>query len=487
MSNTPIPVIHTKPGEKIVTYFSTRNLYDVLPAAYNSLLAFNPDVHVYCFIEDDKLPYKTPKQVTCVNVTGQTLFPEDGPNYRTRYSYMILLKAALTKIFPDADKALILDVDTIVCHDIMQLWDWDLSHAYYAAVMEPEGSRIRGIPYANFGVVMLNLARLRTSGKDDLVIEAINTHAFRYPEQDAFNLICMNRFDPLPPDYNVTNFAFDITGNPTHIYIKHYAGLNDWSDQGEVKYWLTHTKPRPRYVVYAGDRRVYNMIIASVKSLLYHSPVDKIFLLIEDNTIEDAFSRPLPSCIECINVSNQTIFPVGNPNYMQWYGYMTTLRAGLTKILPSYVDRVLWLDPDTVVVDDISDIWTYDLQYHYFAAVEEVRNHNHTLRPYFNAGVMLMNLAKFREDGKDIEIINEINTKHYQHLEQDVLNYLCYLHIRKLPSCYSDSIVSEPCTNPRIKHFVSVSKNGFIPAVTPFSSREWKDIKYAGGEKNEER
>ena len=38
-----IPVIHTQPGEKIVAYFCTQNLYDVLPAAYNSLLAYTPD------------------------------------------------------------------------------------------------------------------------------------------------------------------------------------------------------------------------------------------------------------------------------------------------------------------------------------------------------------------------------------------------------------------------------------------------------------
>ena len=130
------PVIHTQPDEKIVAYFSTRNLYDVLPAAYNSLLAHTPDVHVYCFIEDDKLPYKTPKQVTCVNVSDQTYFDPNGPCFNTRYTYMILLKAALPKIFPDASKALILDVDTIVCDDLSPLWDWDLSHAYFAAVTE---------------------------------------------------------------------------------------------------------------------------------------------------------------------------------------------------------------------------------------------------------------------------------------------------------------------------------------------------------------
>lgn len=469
---TKLPVIHTKPGEKIVTYFSTRNLYDVLPAAYNSLLAYNPDVHVYCFIEDDKLPYPTPKQVTWVNVTGQTFFPSTGPCYNTKYTYMILLKTALTKIFPDAERCVILDVDTIVCGDISALWNYDLSHAYYAAVTEPEGSRLRGRPYANFGVVLLNLDKLRTSGKDDLIIDELNTRYYPYPEQDAFNKICMNRFDPLPPDYNVTNFGFNITGNPSRTLIKHFAGLDDWSDFSIVQYWLKHTSPPPRYVVYAGDHRVYNMMVLSAKSLLYHTPVDKIFFLTE----HDTFPEPLPPVIECINVSNQDIFPVTGPNFRTWYSFMTTLRAGLTRILPSSIDRVLWLDPDTIVCDDISDLWNVEIDHKYFAAVEEVRNHNHSLKPYFNAGVMMMNLKKFRDDGMDQKVIDAINSTPYEHLEQDALNYLCHMRIRSLPSCYSDSFVSEPCTLPRIKHFLAHAKKDFAPAAEPYNNMSWNDV-----------
>ena len=472
----PNPLIHTKPSEKIVTYFSTRNLYDVLPATYNSLLAYNPDVHVYCFIEDDKLPYPTPKQVTCVNVTGQTFFPSTGPCYNTKYTYMILLKTALTKIFPDAERCVILDVDTIVCGDVSALWNYDLSHAYYAAVTEPEGSRLRGRPYANFGVVLLNLDKLRTSGKDDLIIDELNTRYYSFPEQDAFNKICMNRFDPLPPDYNVTNFGFNITGNPSRTLIKHFAGFDDWTDFSIVQYWLKHTSPPPRYVVYAGDHRVYNMMVSSVKSLLYHTPVDKIFFLTE----HDPFPEPLPPVIECINVSNQDIFPVTGPNFRTWYSFMTTLRAGLTRILPSSIDRILWLDPDTIVCDDISDLWNVEIDHKYFAAVEEVRNHNHSLKPYFNAGVMMMNLKKFRDDGMDQKVIDAINSTPYKHLEQDALNYLCHMHIRSLPSCYSDSFVSEPCNHPRIKHFLAHAKKDFAPAAEPYNNMTWNEILKGG-------
>ena len=476
MADFGIKPIHTQPDDKIVTYFSTRNLYNVLPAAYNSLLAYNPNVRVFCFIEDDKLPYKAPKQVTCINVTNQTLFPQDGPCYNTKYTYMILLKTALTKIFPDAERALILDVDTIVCDKITQLWDYDLSYAYYAAVKEPQGSMLRGVPYPNFGVCMLNLDKLRSSGKDDIIIHELNTHAHPYPEQDAFAVVCGNRWDPLPPDYNVTDFGFNITGTPTHTYIKHYAGFSNWSDFYIVQYWLTHTTPPSRIVVYAGDHRVYDMMVSSAKSLLYHTPVDKIYFLIE----HDTFPQPLPDIFHCINVSKQNVFDRNGPNIMSWYGTMTTLRAGLTKILPNIIDRVLWLDPDTIVCDDISDIWNAEIDTKYFASVEEVRNHNHSLKPYFNAGVMLMNLAKFRTDGMDERIINEINTVKYEHLEQDVLNYLCHMHIRRLPSCYSDSFVSAPCEHPRIKHFLAKAKPQFAPAAEPYSRMSWDDILKGG-------
>lgn len=470
-----IPEIHTAPGDRIVTFFCTRNLYPVLPAAYNSLLAYNPGVHVFCFIEDDTLPFPVPANVTCVNVSQQTLFPKTGPNYSTKYTYMILLKAALTKIFPDADLALILDVDTITCDDISRLWNEDApsNSAYFASVTEPEGSRIRGIPYPNFGITMLNLHKLRSTGRDDDIINLLNTKKFSYPEQDAFAQVCCNRFDSLDPSYNVTNFGFNITGNPSRTRIKHFAGFSNWADFDVVQYWLNHTTPPPRYVVYAGDHRVHGMMVTAAKSLLNHTRVDKIFFL----TDRDDFGK-LPDIIQLIDVSKQNVFPPTCPNILPWYSYMTTLRAGLTKILPEDIDTVLWLDPDTIVTGDISDIWNTEITTRYFAAVEEVRNHNHTLKPYFNAGVMLMNLRKFRDSGMDDKVIHEINTKKYEHLEQDVLNYLCFTHIRHLPAKYSSSFVSEPCTDPVILHFVSTSKPGFTQFDAQYKAVDWDSLAY---------
>lgn len=469
MSN---PVIHTKPGEKIVAYFSTRNLYDVLPASYNSLLAHNPDVHVYLFIEDDTFPHKLPKNVTPVNVSAQTFFPPYGPNYRTKYTYMILLKAALTKIFPDADRALILDVDTIVHESLSPLWDLDITGSYYAGVTEPQTALKRGYPYVNWGVVMLNLLFLRASGMDDAVIADLNTTQYKYPEQDAFALNCHKFFTPLPSDYNDTSTGFKITAPTAHPIITHYAGFNSWTHFPLVQYWLSHTTPPPRSVVYMGNRRYYPLLTTAAKSLLSHSPVDRVYFLIED----DKFPEPLPSIITTVNVSDQRIFSPNGPNINGYYTYMTLMRAALSKVLPQE-DRVLLLDPDTIVEDDISPIWTTDLTYAYFAGVLETRNNDHT-PPYYNAGVMLMNLAKLRADGLDDKIIATINTTRYRHLEQDVLNFLCKPFIVSLPSEYNSSFVTDTTTHPRITHYLDKAKRHLPKAQEPYINLDWHDLPF---------
>ena len=474
------PVIYTKPTDKVVVYMSTRNLYDRLPAAYNSLLAYTPVDHVYLLIEDDTFPHKLPANVTAVNVSGQDIFPHDGPNYVTRYSYMILLRAALTKLFPDLNRILSIDVDTIVHESLLPLWDHDLTGAYFAAVPEPVSHKIRGYPYPNFGVCVLNLDYIRSSGMDDTAITELNTVKHPYPEQDAFVKHCGQFWNKLPSDYNDTSIGFKITAPTNHTIVTHYAGFNDWTHFPIVQYWLNHTTPPKRTVVYMGNRNYYPMLTTAAKSLLSHTQVDEIIFLTEDDT----FPERLPPIIRTVNVSDQHIFTSDGPNIHPHYTYMTLMRAALSKVLPDE-DRVLLLDPDTIVTDDISPLWAVDLTYAYFAGVLETRNNDHK-PPYYNAGVMLMNLSKMREDGLDDRIIDTINTVKYQHMEQDVLNVLCRPFIHTLSSDYNASFVSDPTQHPRIVHYLSFAKRFLPEAQEPYKDLNWKDLPFVkGGMKHE--
>lgn len=234
-----------------------------------------------------------------------------------------------------------------------------------------------------------------------------------------------------------------------------------------------------KVVVYMGDERIYNDMSTACKSLLYHTHVDHVYFLIDT----PGFPGVLPLCVSTINVHDQTIFPVPGPNYHPHYGYMTWMRAALSKLLPSE-HVVLLLDPDTLVVDDISPLWDYDISHHYFAAVQETRFYNqpsiHTRQPYFNAGVMLLNLDLMREHHIDDTIISTINTTHYEHLEQDALNFVCSNNILPIPSDYNVSFVTEPTNTPRIRHFLSYAKKDWPSASEPYRTKSWNDIMKEG-------
>ena len=127
---------------RAAVYCGTRNVYeDMLPSARSLLVHSNVD-KVYFLIEDDKFPYKLPKEVECINVSGQKWFNADTcPNMKNRCSYMVLLRAVFSKIFPHLDRILTIDNDTIVKGNISELWDLDLGDNYFAGCTEPYYTR----------------------------------------------------------------------------------------------------------------------------------------------------------------------------------------------------------------------------------------------------------------------------------------------------------------------------------------------------------
>jgi lipopolysaccharide biosynthesis glycosyltransferase len=94
---------------------------------------------------------------------------------------MILLRAALTKLFPNLDRILSLDCDTLVQNNISELWDLPLDNYYFAAVREPEKST-EEYAYINAGLMMFNLKKIREEHQDDKYIYDLNNCFRYYPE-----------------------------------------------------------------------------------------------------------------------------------------------------------------------------------------------------------------------------------------------------------------------------------------------------------------
>ena len=205
-----------------------------------------------------------------------------------------------------------------------------------------------------------------------------------------------------------------------------------------------------KVAVYAGTRSIYEQMYVALKSLLVNTPMDRVYLFIED----DEFPYPVPENVHPVNVSEQDYFLPGTPNFNSPWSYMTMLRCALATMLPDE-KKVLWLDCDTIVNDDISDLFEMDVNGYYYAGVMEPAKSKDVFR-YINAGVLLCNLELLRGMCKEQEMIAFLNVCKMPWVDQDIINLLCQGRIRVIESIYNSNAFTMPCIRPKIIHYAAV-------------------------------
>jgi len=111
-------------------------------------------------------------------------------------------------------------------------------------------------------------------------------------------------------------------------------------------------------------------------------------------------------------------------------------RLAAPLLLPEHLDRILYLDVDTVVINPLRELYQVDFGENYFAACTHTRAflekfNQFRLRtekdvPYINTGVMMMNLPQLRRHFS-LSAVRDFGLKH-QHLlllpDQDILTAL---------------------------------------------------------------
>lgn len=128
------------------------------------------------------------------------------------------------------------------------------------------------------------------------------------------------------------------------------------------------------------------------------------------------------------------------------YTVAASYRLLLPDLLPAY-DKVLYVDCDVVVRNDIADLYNKtDVTDYYLAAVFEASLDSQLdylnklgIKPgcYINSGFLLMNLQKLRADGMVGKLLHSAKTPDLQFPDQDVLNQLCEGKILGLPPYYN--------------------------------------------------
>lgn len=157
-----------------------------------------------------------------------------------------------------------------------------------------------------------------------------------------------------------------------------------------------------------------------------------------------------------------------------YYTCTTYFRIFIAEMFPQY-DKALYLDCDTVILGDISELYHYDLGNNLIggAPCEGVNSFQvykdyvakvDGLNPdyFFNAGVILMNLKAFREEGFYGQFADLLKKYKFTVIQdEDYLNVLCQDRVLQLPRAWNKSPVAPdrlPREDLRIVHYLMTWK-----------------------------
>ncbi len=182
----------------------------------------------------------------------------------------------------------------------------------------------------------------------------------------------------------------------------------------------------------------------------------------------------------------------------------TYYRLLLPKVLPESTHKILFLDCDMLVRSDLGQLWATDIQDVPLAACSAPLNRqfkeNLGLQAdsdYFNAGVLLVNILKWREEQVSERALDFTN-KHADRIvfwDQDVLNFLFEGQWLRLPYTWNagehffnpnpelydlkldNQVFYEVQTNPAIVHFTGKSKPWHYMSRHPFKMEYYQYLR----------
>lgn len=185
----------------------------------------------------------------------------------------------------------------------------------------------------------------------------------------------------------------------------------------------------PEIFALSGDYGYINQIETTAKSVLYHHPGAKIYVINKDipqewfsninRRVQQIGSRVINTKIDDNLLKDEH---VSQPQINEMsYGRI---------MIPDLIDeeRVLYLDSDIVVDKNLSELFTMDMGDHALAAIPDL-----LYTGKFNSGVLLFNMPVMKQDPHIVEkMLKAGNNTELQEGDQSVLNSFfkdTYLHL----------------------------------------------------------
>ena len=203
---------------------------------------------------------------------------------------------------------------------------------------------------------------------------------------------------------------------------------------------MNREKPKPIQLLFTADEHYAVRIPTVLKSLQLSHPGRSFHI----HLICDGLSEPAASALRdaCERMGFALfLYPVSEELFSdapitKHYSKAMYYRMLASRILPPTLDRVLYLDPDVLVINSLEPLWSLELNGYMFAATSHgdedglVSNVNRirldTVSAYYNTGVLLMDLAQCRREIRPAEIFSFIRENEHKLLlpDQDVFNAL---------------------------------------------------------------
>lgn len=225
-------------------------------------------------------------------------------------------------------------------------------------------------------------------------------------------------------------------------------------------------------IVLAANYAYVDQVLTTIKSICYHNRSICFYLINSDfpnewikqlNKRLEKFDSEIINC----RVTSEQI-----SRYKTDISYTVFLRYFVADFVKE--DKALYLDCDLVVTKNLDDLFATDLQDYPLAAIRDFGGRAYFGREIFNAGVLLIHNALWKQENmtqKLIDLTNEWHDKVDQ-ADQSILNMLFENKWLELDFDYNHIIIHKQFTDYRLP----VGQN--YPAIIHYLShrKPWKDL-----------
>lgn len=221
-------------------------------------------------------------------------------------------------------------------------------------------------------------------------------------------------------------------------------------------------------ILYAGNARVFDGMVISVLSVLKHhkGPLDIILFTMDlteiapefapvteeqraliEGAVQSVHAQSRVRLVDCKPYYLQTLLHA--PNQSTQYTPYSFLRLYADRV-PEMPPRLIYLDTDTVLCDDIAKLWAQPLGRAELGGVRDYYGCHFFGINYLNSGVLLLDLPRIRETGLFRRALALCAEKKLFLADQTALNRLAK-HKKVLPRRFNEQHARRPDTV--IRHF----------------------------------